>query len=74
MNSATFHSKKLFAAMFACGMLGTAPANAQFAKPAIWKERGKFKADASKLQELTPKPVAAAKTCNSRHDSFCEDP
>ena len=59
------------------------------AKPAIWKEMDKFKADASKLQEMTPKLVAAArtgklddikvvfgetaKTCKSCHDSFREE-
>ena len=32
------------------------------AKPEIWKEMDKFKADADKLQQLTPKLVAAAKT------------
>ena len=59
------------------------------AKPAIWKEMDKFKADANKLQEMTPKLVAAAKTgklddikvvfgetaktCKSCHDSFREE-
>ena len=32
------------------------------AKPTIWKEMDKFKADANKLQDMTPKLVAAAKT------------
>ena len=59
------------------------------AKPEIWKEMDKFKADADKLQQLTPKLVAAAKTgkldeikvvfgetaktCKSCHDSFREE-
>lgn len=59
------------------------------AKPAIWKEMDKFKADANKLQEMAPKLVAAAKTgkldeikvvfgetaktCKSCHDSFREE-
>ncbi|MGE0072366.1 MAG: cytochrome c [Thiomonas sp.] len=59
------------------------------AKPAIWKEMDKFKADADKLQQMTPKLVAAAKTgkldeikvvfgetaktCKSCHDSFREE-
>ena len=59
------------------------------AKPEIWKEMDKFKADADKLQQLTPKLVAAAKTgkldeikvvfgetaktCKSCHDAFREE-
>lgn len=59
------------------------------AKPAIWKEMDKFKADADKLQETAPKLVAAAKTgkleeikavfgetaktCKSCHDAFRDD-
>ena len=59
------------------------------AKPAIWKEMDKSTADATKLQEMTPKLVAAAKTgklddikvvfgeiaktCKSCHDSFREE-
>ena len=59
------------------------------AKPEIWKEMDKFKADANKLQDITPKLVAAAqtgkldeikvvfgqtaKTCKACHDSFRED-
>ncbi len=59
------------------------------AKPAVWKEMDKFKADAEKLQQMTPKLVAAAKTgkldeikvvfgdtaktCKACHDAFREE-
>ena len=59
------------------------------AKPEVWKEMDKFKADAKKLEEMTPKLVEAAqtgkldmikpvfgetaKTCKSCHDAFREE-